>query len=172
MSTKAYQLSFLDPRKVHFSRTDGGLLRLRVEGVADYPQVKLYRCFPFTNRDQYLSIRDGTDKREPEVGLIEELHELSAENRVLVDEELHARYFIPRISKINSIQDTYEILEWDVETDRGQRRFYVKDVHDRVRLIGENHFLITDTEECRYEIPNLKNFPADQQRLFLRHFFR
>jgi hypothetical protein len=172
MNAKSFTLNFLDPHKIHFALTPGGLLQLTLEGVGAFPQIKLYRAFPFSARGQYLSIRDGSDKHEPEIGILEELNELSTENRALLEAELQARYFIPRITRIQSLVSTYEILEWKVETDRGPRRFTVKDVHDRIRLLGDSHFLIVDMEECRYEIPNLKTFPQDQQRLFLRHFFR
>ena len=170
--TKAYEMFFLDPRKTHFTRTEGDLLRVKVDGVGDFPKIKLYRAFPLSHRDQYISVRDATDKREPEIGIIEELNELTADDRTLIEAELRARYFIPRITKINSVTDTYDILEWDVDTDRGHRRFSVKDVHDRMRLIGEDHFIISDTEDCRYAITNLKEFPATEQRLVLRHFYR
>lgn len=169
--TKTYEMNFLPPRRVHFQRTAGGLLQMRVDNVL-HPQVKLYRCFPLTARDRHISIRDSRDKREPEIGIIERIEELSREDQALVQQELLARYFIPQITCIRSIRDTYEILEWDVDTDRGPRRFYVKDVHDRMRLVGEDHFIIVDTEECRYEIQNLKNLSPAEQRLVLRHFYR
>ena len=172
MPTKTYEINFLEPSKVHFARTEGALLRLTVDDLGTYPLVKLYRAFPLSAREEFISVRDAQDKHEREIGLIEELDELSAENRELVDAELHARYFVPSISQIRSVVDSYGILEWDVETDRGRHRFTVKDVHERIRVLGEDHFLIVDTEECRYEITSLKALPLDQQRLFLRHFYR
>ena len=63
-----------------FTRTQGGFLQLVYAGKT-YPRVAVHRCFPFSDPDHYISIREPeTDGRE--IGLIIDLKALPKEVQI------------------------------------------------------------------------------------------
>ena len=58
-----------------FEKTEGGFLSMSFNGEF-YPRVQPYRAFPFTQPEQYISIRTGSGNESREIGLIENLLEM------------------------------------------------------------------------------------------------
>src|SRR5690348_522901 len=90
---EASQLVFLDPRKLSFFK-HGATLRLTIEEDRSFPRTGILRAFPLSDRNQFFSVRDGSDK---EIGIIVSPGELTDENRMLIEEDLQRRYFVPSV---------------------------------------------------------------------------
>ena len=88
-----------------------------------------------------------------ELGMIRDPDELDKDSRKLLKDEIRKRYFTPLIRGIKSLQDKFGIVEWEVETDRGVRKFMTRSLHDSLNET-EGGFIITDLENNRYEIRN------------------
>ena len=150
-------LKFLDPKSLKFSRTEGGVLRLTIENVVCHLKVKVARAFPLSIPHLYIGFRDGANK---EIGLIKDIFDLPPESRKLVEEELQKSYFAPIILKIKSIQERFGFTEWIVATDKGERKFFTKGVHDNIAEVGRGKLMVTDADGNRYEIPNVEKLDA------------
>lgn len=143
-------ISVLDPKKVRFERTETGVLKM-INADTVYPRVYPVPAFPVTAPDKYISIRDVENK---ELGIIENLKDLIPGQQSLIRKELRLRYFVPIIREVIKIEEEFGIYVWDVKTDRGRKTFYVKGRNENIIMRGKTRLLITDIEECRYEIPD------------------
>ena len=135
------------------------MLELRIEGGQAYPRVWVYRSYPLSHKDEFLSVRDATRHDLPEIGLIRDLGKFPAEARELINAELEKRYFVPLITTIVALREARDRLEWDVETTKGRRQFTVRNPFDNIRSLGKNRLLITDTHNCRYELRDYHALP-------------
>ncbi len=142
-----FKLKFLEPEKVMFFRS-GDALRVTIEGDKSCLRVVPMRAFPISMRDRYVSLRDMAGN---ELGMIRDPDELDRDSRKLLKDEIRKRYFTPVIRGIKSLQDKFGIVEWEVETDRGVRKFMTRSLHDSLNET-EGGFIITDLENNRYEI--------------------
>lgn len=149
-------LRILDPAAAHFSRGPGDILELRIKGEKSdpevWPRVWVFRSYPLSCKDEFLSVRDASRQDLPEIGLIYSLKEFPAETREMITSELEKRYFVPHITEVVSIKEARDRLEWDVVTTKGRRRFIVRNAFDNVRSFGDERLLITDIYNCRYEM--------------------
>jgi len=153
---KDFELNYLDPGKVRFFR-HGDILRVTIENDRSCLRVVPMRAFPVSMRNQYISIRD---MKGDELGIIKNLEELDKESQELLEEEIQKRYLTPVIIKINAIHDKMGIVEWDVETDRGAKKFLTRSIHHSIEDTGKG-FTIKDMESNRYEIRDYSELDPD-----------
>jgi len=151
----------LDPEKIRFERMDNEVLKMVLEDGTVYPRVYPVSAFPVSDPDRYISIRSVENN---EIGIIENLKSLPPEQQVLIRRELRLRYFVPSIKEIYKIQEEYGIYMWNVKTDRGKKVFYVKGRNENIIFHGRTRLLITDIEECRYEITDYTKLSWRSQR--------
>jgi hypothetical protein len=85
--------------------------------------VRVHRCFPWSEPDQYLSLRDGENR---EVALVTHLDELEAESREALAASLLEAGFVLRVTSITEVEEEVEIRTWKVETEQGPRSFQTK----------------------------------------------
>ncbi len=146
---------FLNKDNAVFARTAGGFVSLETEGK-NYPRVQIYRTFPFTDPDLYISVRD-TEEKAKEIGMIRNLNEdVDEETAEMLREQMRMRYFMPKIAKINSIKDEFGFAYFDVETDKGASRFTIQMGGSAVVRLSNTRVLIQDVDGNRFEIPDLQ----------------
>ncbi|MFC1716500.1 DUF1854 domain-containing protein [Candidatus Poribacteria bacterium] len=150
-----FRLRFLEPEEVEFFRV-ADALRVTIVGDRSCLRVVPMYSFPLSMRDQYISLRD---MEGDELGMIRNLDELDRDARKLLNAELRRRYFTPVIREIKSISDKFGIVEWEVETDRGPKKFLTRSLHDSLKEAGAG-FIITDMENNRYEIRDSSHLDA------------
>lgn len=156
----------LTPDNARFSSEKGAPLILHVEGEKDRV-VGVRRMFPATYPRKYLSIHD----EENELGTIADLDTFSRDQQRLIEEEIRHQYFVPRITEIRKIKDELGHFMWDVVTDHGPRKFYVKgrteSIHSHrrsrsggafanIQAHGRHRMFISDIEDCKYEIEDYR----------------
>ena len=142
-----FRLRFLDPAKVVLFRARDAL-RVTVEGDRCLLRVIPMRAFPISLRDRYISLRDEDGN---ELGMIREPDELDVESRKLLVEALSWRYFTPTIREIVSLKEKLGIVEWEVVTDRGSKRFLSRSLLESLKETDAG-LMVTDVENNRYEI--------------------
>jgi len=155
-------IRYLDPATARFSKTPGGFVRLAIGDGEIYPRVALYRAFPFSYPDRYISVRDMEGK---EIGMIRDLREFDEETVRLIERELERRYFTPVIRRIDSIKEEFGYAYWTVETDAGPRRFTVREMHHNVVMLSPDHVLIIDVDGNRYEIPDYQRLDPKSRKM-------
>ncbi len=151
-----------------FERTAGGFVRMTytaLDGaVREYSRVSVHRCFPFSDPDHYISIREP-EADGKEIGLIEDLRRLPEDIRRMLEEQMALRYFTPILLKIHSIKEENGFSYWDTETDRGACRFTVRMGSGSVYAIGKDRYLVTDLDGNRFEIPDLSRMTARELKM-------
>ncbi len=149
------KMRFLDPAEVKFFRV-GDAMRITIDGDKSCLRVVPMYSFPLSLRDQYISLRDAAGN---ELGMIRSLNELDKDARKLLEAELRRRYVTPVIHEIKSISDKFGVVEWEVETDRGPKKFITRSLHDSLKESGAG-LIITDMENNRYEIRDFSQLDA------------
>jgi len=157
-----FNIKVLTPQNTEFAKTQGGFLSLKFQDK-EYPRVAIYRVFPFSEPNRYLSVRDVTPKAE-EIGLIDELDIWPEDIRENILEQLEMRYFTPVIRKINDIKEEYGFAYWRVETDRGDMNFTTTIWNPIVR-ITEKRLLISDLDSNRFEILDFYGLTKKEQKM-------
>ena len=156
---EASQLAFLEAKKLRFFK-HGVTLRLTVEADRSYLTVGILRAFPLSERNRFLSVRDGANQ---EAGLIVNPAELSVENRKLVEEDLERRYFVPAVKRIAAAKERFGTVEWTMETDRGTCRFTTRNLRENVQRPAPGRIILNDVEGNRYDIRNVDGLSRESQ---------
>lgn len=151
-SEELLEMRFLNGENAVFSRTPGGFLSLKT-GDKEYPRVGVYLTFPLTNPEEFISIREA-DEKAKEIGIIEKLSELPADQQDMIREQIKLRYFMPVITKVLDVKDEYGYAYWNVVTSFGACRFTTQMSGNAVIHLSDSRLLVTDIDGNRYEIPD------------------
>lgn len=128
--------------------------------------VRIARAFPLSDPERYIGLRDAADK---DIGMLVTLVGLDAGSRRIIAEELDRRYFIPIIQRVIQVKEEPGVITWEVETDRGRRRFFVQNLRDSVNELTPNkRVLLTDKDGLRYEIPDVEKLDAKSYNVLAR----
>lgn len=164
-AAEAVPLTFLDPRAVRFFRA-GATLRMEVRDDRTWLKVTILRTFPLSCPNSHFSVRDGGGT---EIGVLRSPEELDGDSRRELDRELERRYMMSIIRRIVSVTERFGTVDWDVETHRGFCRFTTRDLRENALRFGSAHYLLTDVENNRFEVPDLDALDTRSQTLLLRH---
>lgn len=149
------KIHYLNAENARFHISEGGLLSLTLKEDGrerEYERVAVFRAFPLTSPDAYLSVREPRDDKR-EIGMIRALSELDEASEELVRRELQARYFVPTVTKIHSLHRR-GALYFDLETDLGRRTVMLRDDMSGIRVLDGGRVFMTDMEGNNYEIPD------------------
>ncbi|WP_282935547.1 DUF1854 domain-containing protein [Paenibacillus sp. RC67] len=155
-----YEIVLLDSRNVWLARSAGGLLQAVIDGV-EYPEVLLYRAYPFSRPTEYISVRTP---KEEEIGIILKLSELEDGSREEAERELNLRYLIPRITHIEKIAQKPALWIWNVETTLGTMTLALRNLHEHLQSPAPGRYLISDIEGRRCEIEDINALDAHSRK--------
>jgi hypothetical protein len=163
--SQSFEVVRLDPAQVHFER-HGDTLTLTLADGRHYPRIVVRSCFPVSDGNVYLSVRDASLEEQPEIGIIEDWRGLSEEDRQAVADELGLYYFVPRIQRVRKVREELGFIYWTVETDKGPKEFAMHNsITHYAREIAPGRWLLIDLHQARYEIPDLTALDRHSQRL-------
>lgn len=137
-----------------------GQLTLKRPGQDDVHDVRIRRAFPWTQPTKFISIRNSDGK---EVLLIPDLMALPDDLRATIERSLAMTSFIPRITAVEEVDNSFGFQEWTVQTDRGPARFRVQERED-IRFLGGGRFRIKDADGNIYELPSLDSLDKNSQK--------
>lgn len=137
--------------KFALARDSFGVLVLTAEDGQVHQGVAPVRAFPIQSPSQGISLVLGDGK---EVAWIDDIADLPAAERALLQDELDGREFMPEISHISSVSSFATPCTWFVKTDRGDTEFTLKDEGD-IRRIGDASLLVADNHGIHYLIRNM-----------------
>jgi hypothetical protein len=132
--------------RARLERRCDGQLWLTRDG-RDYP-VRISRCFPWSARNRFISVRDE-DRNE--LLLVEDPGSLDASSRETLEDALVEADFVLDVERIREIDEEIEIRCWDVETSRGRRSFQTRR-DDWPRRVPGGGILIRDVSGDLYYI--------------------
>lgn len=148
MSGDLYDIRIFAPQEVMFSRGTGGVFQGVLDGKP-YPELVVYRAFPFLYTTQYLSIRDAKGE---ELGIVRDLRELDEESAKELERELQFRYFLPRVTRVDSVKQKSDLWIWELQTTLGPTRIAMRNLHEFMQFPGGNRIILTDINGKRCEI--------------------
>jgi hypothetical protein len=149
-----------------FSLTRNAFGRLVFESaeVGKHEGVVPVRAFPIAAPDEGLSLVNAEGR---ELAWIPSLSTLPAELRVLVEDELASREFLPQIARIVHVSSFATPSTWDVETDRGTARLVLKGEED-IRRVAQSSLLIADSHGVQYLIKDLTALDKHSRKILDR----
>ena len=157
------ELRYIDDSNAVFTRTEGGFVALDYtdkEGkVQHYDRVGVYRTFPMSDPDIFISIRES-DEKAREIGVVKDLKAISKEKAEILREQLNLRYFVPQIEKIIDIKSEYGYAYFDVVTDFGKCRFAIHMSGGGIVHLSDTRKMITDIDGNRFEIKDVSKLTA------------
>lgn len=153
----------LTPQNIKFIRSPGGLISIDFtnhKGEREFlERVVIFRSFPITNPNEFLSVREPDSKkmgRGKEIGMIRRLSDFDEETAALINEELDRRYFSPTILKIRSIKEKFGYTYWDAETTSGNVTFILNNPFSNIRTLEDGRIFISDMDGNNFQIPDYK----------------
>lgn len=152
-------IKLLAPQELTFEQHNSGWLRLKLSNGKIFEPITCVPLFPLSQPEGYIAVSVQIDGAAEELGIIRQLSELAIEQRSLVERELQLRYFCPRILNIHEISSRCGVDQWDVETDRGEKRFVVQDAKENVAIRDNGLIVIIDSDGCRYQIRDYRQLP-------------
>lgn len=154
---------YLDAKKIKLFRAPHGSARMTIEDHdRSYLKVTIAMAFPLTKADKYIGFLDALGN---DIGTIENLSELNAENQIIVKEELKRRYFLPKIIEIIQLNHEYDISYIKVKTDHGIRDFSMRGHRENCVEISPGRFIMEDIDGNRFEIPDISKLSKKSQSL-------
>ena len=144
------EVQFLDAQSMKISHNPFKELDVELPDGSAHISIVPVRAFPLSQPNQFIILLDA-DKKE--IGMIEDIKQLNKASRKALEEELEKCYFMPKITKIHSVNGNFGVTQWKVDTDRGTVLFDLRSRYDIVSLDG-GRILIKDVDGNRYEIVN------------------
>lgn len=142
------------------TQDEQGRLHLKLPGQEEAADVRLRRAFPWSSPGQLISIRSSEGK---ELTLIEDLSELEASQRRLIENWLASHSFIPTITRIEDLILRFGYQQWKVETDHGPAEFRVQERED-IRFLPNHRFSVKDADGTVYELPALDKLDEESRK--------
>jgi Domain of unknown function (DUF1854) len=133
------------PELVLRSSNDGRLLAV-IDG--ETVAVRLRQCFPWSEPDRHLSLRDAEDN---EIALVRDPGDLDAASRDALERAIAEAGFVLEVTRVMSIEEEVEIRQWVVETRQGRRSFQTH-LDDWPRLLPSGGLLIRDVGGDLYRL--------------------
>lgn len=122
------------------------------------------RSFPIAAPDVGIAIVSNDGR---ELAWIEKLSDLPEVTRLLLEEELANREFLPEIKQIKHVSVFASPSTWTVVTNRGDALLVLKGEED-IRRIGESALIIADTHGIQFLIRDLKQLDKHSRKLLDR----
>lgn len=148
-----------------FSLTRNAFGRLVLTAAGEVHEgVVPVRAFPLSAADEGLALV-GTDGRE--LVWLDRLADLPAEQRLLVEEELANREFMPEILRIAGVSSFATPSTWQVVTDRGDTELVLKGEED-IRRLGRTALVVADSNGLHYLIRDAQALDKASRRILDR----
>ena len=136
----------------HFVRKDIALVDMYLFDGRKFEDLEPRRLFPLSGLDKYVTLLDNKGK---ECAIIRDLCSLPKEERDVIEDCLREYYLIPKITEIYDLTEKYGLIAIDAETDRGRCKIEIRGIVHSMKLLYDNRVLLRDSNDNRYEIPDL-----------------
>ncbi|MNR82330.1 hypothetical protein D3C72_130860 [compost metagenome] len=146
------------------TRNAFGKLIYSAPGEEVHEGVVPVRSFPIAAPDIGIAIV-SPDGRE--LAWIEKLSDLPDATRLLLEEELASREFLPEIKQIKHVSVFASPSTWTLATSRGDATLVLKGEED-IRRIGESALIIADTHGIQFLIRDLNKLDKTSRKLLDR----
>jgi hypothetical protein len=167
------EIKYLTPENIKIFKGEFNTLNLLlIEDGILYKSVFVVSCFPVTNPYNFISVFYQKETGETEeIGIIKDISAFPEEEKNLIIETLNKHYFYYEIKKIIDIKWKFGFLLFKVETDKGEKEFYLKWERSRAIDIGRKGKLLIDIFEDRYIIPDVQELTPIERNMFTKFIY-
>jgi hypothetical protein len=152
-------------KKFHLTRNSFGRLVFSSSDDAEVHEgVVPVRAFPIAAPENGIALV-STDGRE--LAWIDRLSDLPDESRLLVEEELANREFLPEIRRIVHVSTFASPSTWEVETNRGAATLVLKGEED-IRRINHSTLIIADMHGVQFLIRDMQTLDKGSRKVLDR----
>ena len=151
---------------VRFKETGLCTVEMEVYGGDVYKNLTPKRLFPMSGGNKYISLLDEEMK---EKAIIRDLDTLMPESKKVIEDALCEYYFMPKIIRINMCDVKFGLLNFDVDTDKGNVKFSVKNRHYDIKKLENERILIRDGNDNRYEIEDYSKLDKKSARMLYQY---
>jgi hypothetical protein len=167
------EIKYLTPENIKIFKGEFNTLNLLlIEDGILYKSVFVVSCFPVTNPYNFISVFYQKETGETEeIGIIKDISAFPEEEKNLIIETLNKHYFYYEIKKIIDIKWKFGFLLFKVETDKGEKEFYLKWERSKAIDIGRKGKLLIDIFEDRYIIPDVQELTPIERNMFTKFIY-
>jgi hypothetical protein len=126
--------------------------------------VVAVRAFPIGAPDEGIALMSPEGH---ELAWVARLEALEPARRVLIEEHLASREFVPEIQAIKSVSSFATPSTWSVRTDRGDTEFVLKGEED-IRRLARHTLLIADRFGVQYLVRDTAALDRHSRKLLDR----
>ena len=163
---------WIEPDAVEFREGPFDSLEIIYPDDSVIRSVFAIQCFPAAHPDDFISLRTwDREGNERELGIVRNLGSWSAHNQKLVREALARRYFLRRITAVDSITLDCGYLLFEVQTDHGPAQFTMRWTQSQVQDFGARGKVLLDLEDNRFLVPDVDELPRRERELFQRFVY-
>lgn len=138
-------------------KNENNLVDLVLADGREFAALEPRRLFPVSNLNSYITLLDGEGV---EVAIIRSLSDLDPASLETVKYSLDDYYLVPVINSIISIDEKYGTLRWTVETDRGIKKFDIRNRNHDIKVFPDGRIRVRDSDDNRYIIRDLNSLDA------------
>ncbi len=138
----------------------GGQLFCKTAGMDEATEAKIVYLRPLTTRREVAVL----GKEDQELCYLNSVEELAEPSRVIAAEQLAARYHLPEIKRVESIETLFGTHYWTVETATGKHEFAFKEPGKNVTSMPNGRLVLRDTIGNRYTIPSIEALDLHSRR--------
>ena len=153
---------FIDGPEAKIVRTGDTLVELQLYSGEIYSDLEPRYLFPLSGNKKYITLLDSSLKEQ---AIIRDLSHLDPQSRAALESCLAEYYIIPKILGVVDVSDKFGVHTWTCRTDRGLRKFRIKDRHVSIKLLYDGRVLVRDVNDNRYEIEDINKLDKKSQRL-------
>lgn len=124
---------------------DGRLIAHTATGPVS---VRVRQCFPWSEPQRHLSLRDNEER---EVAFVDDPASLGPVSRDALERAIAEAGFVLEVTRVASIEEEVEIRQWVVETRHGPRAFQTH-LDDWPRDLPDGGLLIRDVAGDLYRL--------------------
>lgn len=132
---------------------ENNLVVLTLENGEKISGLEPRHLFPISDPKNYISLLDNNGV---EIALIRSLSELDEASADCIEKSLSDYYRVPKITKIISINEKYGTLRWTVETDRGVKKFDIRNRNHDIKVSENGNVRLRDSDDNRYIIEDYR----------------
>lgn len=152
----------VDIEAIRLFREPPWVLRLTIESDRSYLKVRVVCAAPLSQPDRYICF---LDEKNEVICTVEDPIDLDTVSQRIIKEEIEQRYMTAIIKRIDSLKSEFGVSYWEVQTDRGDREFVVRNVSENAQWITDRRLLLLDVDGNRFEISNLEHLDKKSRGL-------
>ena len=162
MSEKKERIFVCD--KDNITRYENNLVTLTLQNGEVFEKLEPRRLFPVSRIDTYITL---LNENGSEGAVIRDYKCLNNESSQIIKESINDYYLVPYISKIISITEKSGTLIWNVDTNRGAKRFEIRDRNHDIRVYKDGKIRIRDSHDNRYVIEDYRALDKHSKSLLI-----